>query len=90
MVFRSNINICYYNVMKKFLLSLLILFCTLLMLLFLFLLFYKDDKDYCLDSGICAENVQLNSEYGLITITEESCKKYNWKWDSKRRYCYIR
>lgn len=72
--------------MKKILLPLL-LFPFILLLLVLFL--YKDDKDYCLDSGICAENLQLNTEYGLITINEESCKKYNWKWNSKRRYCNV-
>ena len=69
--------------MKEILLLLLLIFMVLSFILFL----YKDDKDFCLDSGICAENLQLNTDYGLITITEESCKKYNWKWDSKRHYC---
>lgn len=76
--------------MKKILLFLLLL-PSIFFLCILFLFFIiKDDKDFCLDSGICAENLQLNTEYGMITITEESCKKYNWKWNSKRRYCNVR
>lgn len=72
--------------MKKILGSLLLLlFILLLMVLFL----YKDDRDFCLDTGICAENMQLNTEYGLIIINEANCKKYNWKWNSKRHYCNV-
>ena len=73
--------------MKKILLSLLLL-PFILLLLFLFL--YKDDLDYCLDSGICAEKLQINTEYGLITINEHNCNKYHWKWDSKKHICHIR
>jgi len=83
-------NISYYKNMKILLKLLCIFIICFLIFIFLFLLFYKDDKDYCLDSGICTENLQLNTKYGLITITEESCKKYNWKWNSKRRYCNVR
>ena len=83
-------NISYYKNMKILLKLLCIFIICFLIFIFLFLLFYKDNKDYCLDSGICAENLQLNTKYGLITITEESCKKYNWKWNSKRRYCNVR
>lgn len=72
--------------MKKILLSLLLL---LFISLLLFLFLYKDDNDFCLDSGICAENLQHNTEYGLITINEETCDKYYWKWDSKRHYCNV-
>ena len=77
------------NFIKKILLSLLILPCIIFLCLLILLFLVKDDKDFCLDSGICAENLQLNTEYGLITINEENCKKYNWKWDSKRRYCRV-
>ena len=83
-------NISYYKNMKILLKLLCIFIICFLIFIFLFLLFYKDDKDFCLDSGICTENLQLNTKYGLITITEESCKKYNWKWNSKRRYCNVR
>ncbi len=72
--------------MKEILLLLLLIFMVLSFILFL----YKDDKDFCLDSGICAENLQINTEYGLITINEETCNKYHWKWDAKRHYCNMR
>ena len=48
------------------------------------------DKDYCLDSAICAEGLELNTEYGLIKINKENCLKYHWKWDDKSRYCNMR
>jgi len=75
--------------MKKILLSLVIVPIILFLFLFLILSLIKDDKDFCLDSGICKENLQLNTEYGRIIINEENCKKYNWKWDSKKRYCNV-
>ena len=72
--------------MKEILLLLLLIFMVLSFILFL----YKDDKDFCLDSDICAENLQINTEYGLITINEETCNKYNWKWNSQMHYCNIK
>lgn len=48
------------------------------------------DKDFCLDSSICAEGLELNTEYGLIKINKENCLKYNWKWDDKSKYCNMR
>ena len=71
---------------KEILLLLLLIFMVLSFILFL----YKDDKDLCLDSGICAENLQINTEYGLITINEETCNKYNWKWNSQMNSCNIK
>ena len=77
--------------MKKFILVILIsvILCPIIFILFAFLAYLNDDLDFCLDTGNCAEKLQLNTEYGLITITEESCKKHNWKWNSKRRYCNV-
>ena len=80
------------NFIKKLLLCFLILIilCPIMFILLCFVAYLLDDKDFCLDTGVCKENLQLNTEYGLITINEETCKKYNWKWDSKRRYCHTR
>ena len=77
--------------MKKFLLTLLILIilCPTIFIIVSFFAYITDDKDFCLDTGICAENLQLNTEYGLITINEETCNKYHWKWDAKRHYCNL-
>ena len=45
------------------------------------------NTDVCLDSGFCAENLEINTEYGLIKINKENCLKYGWKWDEKNIYC---
>ena len=78
--------------MKNFLFTLLILIilCLIIFIIAAFFTYLNDDLDFCLDTGICKENLQLNTEYGLITINEETCNKYNWKWDAKRRYCKIK
>ena len=79
------------KLIKKLLLSvfILIIMCPIILILLFFVAYLLDDKDYCLDTGICKENLQLNTEYGRIIISEENCKKYNWKWDSKKRYCNV-
>jgi len=48
------------------------------------------DKDICLDSAICKEGLEVNTEYGLIKISEESCIKYNWQWNAKSKKCNMR
>lgn len=49
-----------------------------------------DDLDTCLDVGICAQGLEINTEYGLVEINQENCLRYNWKWNDKSKYCYIR
>ncbi len=50
----------------------------------------KDDKDFCLDSGICTQGQLINTEYGKIQINKENCLKYNWTWNEERKYCQLR
>ena len=66
-----------------------ILFICLLVLIFLSSMLF-DEKDACLDMNICKEGLKVNTEYGLITINEENCQKYNWHWDSKNKRCNLR
>ena len=47
------------------------------------------NTDVCLDSGLCAKDLEVNTEYGLIKINKENCLKYNWKWNEKKKYCNI-
>ena len=47
------------------------------------------NTDVCLDSGLCAKDLEVNTEYGLIKINKENCLKYNWKWNEKRKYCIM-
>ena len=78
--------------MKNVLFTLLILItlCSIIFIIVAFLAYLTDDLDFCLDTGNCKENLQINTEYGLITINEKNCKKYNWKWNSKKHYCQIK
>lgn len=52
--------------------------------------FIKDDKDFCMDSGICKEGLEFNTEHGTIIITKENCKKYRWVWDEIQSTCFIK
>ena len=79
--------------MKVFLTSTII--CLIIIVLFLgtilgILFILKDDKDFCLDSGICIKGQVINTEYGKIEITKESCQKYNWIWNEERKYCKLK
>lgn len=48
-----------------------------------------EDKDICLDTGICKEGLEVNTINGNITISKENCIKYNWLWNEERRYCNV-
>ncbi len=73
------------KIFKIIVLSFLILF------ILIFGVFYviKDDKDICLDSGICREGLIINTQYGEISINKENCIKYNWLWNDEKRFCKI-
>lgn len=59
--------------------------------LFFYLPFVKHslDMSLCLDTGICAENLETNTNYGKVLINEYNCSKYQWKWDNEMRRCHI-
>ena len=73
------------KIFKIIVLSFLILF------ILIFGVFYviKDDKDICLDSGICREGLIINTQYGEISINKENCIKYNWLWNDEKQFCKI-
>lgn len=60
----------------------------------LFAIYYMEiftsDKDLCLDSGICKEGLEINTEYGFIKINEQNCRKYNWQWNFDNSECKIK
>lgn len=61
---------------------------VLILLLFCVVIFYlADKKDSCLDTGICSEGVEVNTQYGKMKVNEENCLKYNWKWDNNKKWC---
>ena len=73
------------KIFKIIVLSFLILF------ILIFGVFYviKNDKDICLDSGICREGLIINTQYREISINKENCIKYNWLWNDEKRFCKI-
>ena len=48
-----------------------------------------NDLDTCLDVGICAQGLEINTEYGLVEINQENFLRYHWKWNKKNKSCYI-
>lgn len=64
-----------------------IIFFIVLIVVGLFTLF--DDKDICLDTGICKKGLEINTSYGLIKINKENCIKYNWLWDEENETCNL-
>lgn len=74
------------KIFKIIVLSFLILFILILGIFYVI----KDDKDICLDSGICREGLIINTQYGKITINKENCIKYNWLWNDEKRFCKIK
>ncbi len=48
------------------------------------------DHNFCLDTGICAQGLKINTEHGRIKINKENCLKYGWEWDEKRKWCDLR
>ena len=76
--------------MKEYIISFLILF-ILGFLFFSGINYYKSfsEIDFCLDTGICVENLELNTEIGKIIINKENCLKYNWEWNEEKRFCKL-
>ena len=74
-----------FNKIPKLNLFLIIIFWIIINRLpFINKVFYKDT---CLDSSICKEGLEVNTEYGLIKINKNNCLKYGWIWDEKIKSC---
>lgn len=43
-------------------------------------LIFCDDKDACLDSGICKEGMTVNTANGSIVINQNTCLENDGKW----------
>ncbi|MCV6599638.1 MAG: hypothetical protein OIF36_04085 [Alphaproteobacteria bacterium] len=63
------------------------IFIPLIIVILSFLIWNWLNIDSCLDSGYCKEGLELNTEYGLITINQENCQKYNWIWHDEKKIC---
>lgn len=76
--------------------SILIVICVILMLFILILsfcfnLYLKDDKDFCLDTGICVEGIKTRNKEGILfEVTKENCIKYGYKWNIDKKECNFR
>ena len=79
--------------MKKFIIiSLVFLAIALAGTSFVLLFNYIfDDKDACLDSGVCKEGLTLRMNDGQeIIINKDTCKQYNGEWRESRKDCIFR
>ena len=74
----------------KLILKIIIVLILLIYFIYLILIALIDiDKDTCLDSSICKEGLEINTEYGLVKINKENCLKYNWIWNDKKKSCNL-
>ena len=55
-----------------------------------FLNYISDDKDICLDTGICKEGLTLNIENNQITVNEKTCTNNKGKWIDKDKICIFK
>lgn len=68
-----------------------IIICLMIIFIVVFKkVFATDDKDFCLDTGICKAGLEINTEYGLIKINKENCIKYNWNWLEESQKCNMK
>ncbi len=51
---------------------------------------YDKDIDYCLDTGMCKQGLEINTEYGKIKIDRDVCIKYHWIWIENAESCRIK
>ena len=50
-----------------------------------------DDKDTCLDTGVCKEGLTLRMNDGQeIVINKDTCKRYNGEWRKNRKDCILK
>ena len=74
------------RITKKRIIIFLIVFLTINQIIH----YIFNEKDFCLDTSICPENYEINTQYGLIKLTKENCIKYGWKWIEKSKVCNMR
>ena len=79
------------KIIKKILFSVGFIFVFVFLYIVVFLIseYWLDDKDSCLDTGICKQGLEVNTEYGLIKINKETCTQYNWQWIEEYKICNI-
>lgn len=72
--------------MKRILYFFVIFIITMFLWQLLQLIF--DEKDFCLDTGVCKEGATIYVENGeAIVVNKASCLKNNGIWDNKTRHC---
>jgi hypothetical protein len=66
------------------------IFIILILFVYLYTHYVKDDVDFCLDTSICKEGFEINTEYRKILVNKDNCLKYNWKWIEEGHYCNMK
>ena len=69
--------------------SIIGLFIILYLPIKMFINYWFDDLDFCLDTGVCQEGLPLNTEKGKIIVNKDTCLDHNGKWDEKYTRCHF-
>lgn len=78
------------DIIAIILVSIFLIILPFLLFAYLFVKTIDSDKDFCLDTGICKEGLELNTEHGRIKINKENCLKHNWQWNAETKTCRLR
>lgn len=73
--------------MKSLKILLIILGLIFIIILLSMILLTMKDQDVCLDTGLCKEGLELNTENGIITINDQTCKENNGIWIVEKQVC---
>ncbi len=70
----------------------IILYICIILLLFIIVPFIScwNDKDICLDSGLCKKGMKVNTENGCIIINEKNCINNNGTWNKDKNECQFK
>lgn len=78
------------TIIKISMYSIIIFLIIIAIVIFKGITYISDDKDFCLDTGICKTGLEVNTEYGLIEINKENCIRYNWEWIEESKMCNMK
>lgn len=53
---------------------------------------FIDDKDICLDSGVCKEGLTIiDGDTGIeFTVNKQTCNEFKGDWKAKYNFCHFK
>lgn len=48
------------------------------------------ELNMCVDMGLCAEGLTVQTPDGKLPMSKDVCEKNHWKWDETKGLCNVR